>query len=83
MCVSVCAFISTRAVHVTTEECTGDTSKPVALGADVVAYRSLRAGEPAVFGSQSLSVVYGRYLFFFSTLENKQEFEVRLRTLSP
>lgn len=71
----VCAS-NTHAVHVTTEECTGDTSKPVVLGADVVAYRSLRAGQPAVMGSDSLSVVYGRYLFYFSTLENQQKFEV-------
>eukprot|EP00752_Nemacystus_decipiens_P016488 g14739.t1 len=62
-------------VHVTTPECTGDTSKAVAHGADVVAYWSLEPGHHAVFGSEEFSALYGRYLFYFSSLENKLEFE--------
>lgn len=60
----------------TTPECTGNTNKAVVRGADVVAYRSLEPGHHAVYGSEEFSCVYGRYLFYFSTLENKLEFEV-------
>ncbi|CAM9697040.1 unnamed protein product [Scytosiphon promiscuus] len=62
-------------VHVTTEECTGNTEKPVAMGADFVAYRSLSPGAPAVRGSEDFSATLGRYVFYFSTPENKMEFE--------
>lgn len=47
---------------------------------DVVAYRSLAVGlavgHHAVNGSKEFSSVYGRYLFYFSSLKNKLEFEV-------
>lgn len=63
-------------VHVTTQECTGDTTKAVMLGVDVVAYRSLSVGQHAVHGLKEYSSVYGQYLFYFSSLENKLVFEV-------
>lgn len=66
-------------VHVTTAECTGDTSKPVVEGFDIVAYRSLQPGTHGIRGSKEFSAQYGQgYTFLFSTLENKLEFEVGL-----
>ncbi|CAM9809812.1 unnamed protein product, partial [Ectocarpus sp. 12 AP-2014] len=63
-------------VHVTTAECTGDTSKPAVEGFDLVAYRSLQPGTHGVRGLWEFSVQYGQgYTFLFSTLENKLEFE--------
>lgn len=73
---SACCLVISAAVHVTTPECTGDTRKAVARGADVVAYWSIEPGHHAVYGSKEFSSVYGRYLYFFSSLENKLEFEV-------
>ncbi|CAN0462093.1 unnamed protein product, partial [Hapterophycus canaliculatus] len=62
------------AVHVSTEECTGNVDKPVVMGADVVAYWSLAPGSRAVLGSEEFSATVGRYAFYFSTLDNKLEF---------
>lgn len=63
-------------VHVNTEECTGDRSLPVLKGVDLVAYRSLKGGQPAVYGSDHYSALYRDYLFYFSSLQNKVAFEV-------
>lgn len=60
----------------TTPECTGNTGKAVVRGADVVAYWSIEPGHHAVYGSKEFSSRFGRYLFYFSSLENKLEFEV-------
>lgn len=64
------------AVHVTTAECTGDYSKPVARGVDLVAYFSLAPDQPAVNGSEEYAVLFHQYTFYFSSLENMLMFEV-------
>lgn len=60
----------------TTAECTGDHSKPVARGVDLVAYFSLAPEQPAVFGSEEYAVLFHQYTFYFSSLENMLMFEV-------
>ncbi|CAN0254548.1 unnamed protein product, partial [Pylaiella littoralis] len=76
-------FSTQAPVHVTTEQCTSDTSKPAANGADVVAFRSLLPGTAAVFGTPEFSTLFGRYTFYFSTLENKLLFESAPATYLP
>ncbi|CAM9986848.1 unnamed protein product [Laminaria digitata] len=45
------------------------------MGVDFVAFRSLAAGQPAVYGSEQYSAEFNDYLFFFSSSENKMIFE--------
>lgn len=56
--------------------CTGDTTVPVLMGVDLVAYFSLEKDAPAVFGSKYYTSIYNGYLFYFSSAENQQLFEV-------
>lgn len=72
------------AVTTTTEICTGNRNLPVVRGVDFVAFRSLAAGQPAVYGSGQYSTEFNDYLFFFRSEENKLIFEVCLwRCLTP
>lgn len=59
-----------------TDICTGDTTLPVLLGVDLVAYFSLEESESAVFGSEDYASTYNGYLFYFSSAENQELFEV-------
>lgn len=60
----------------TADEYAGDYSFPVLNGVDLVAYFSLAAGAAPVYGTENYMAVFGNYRFYFSSVENLQEFEV-------
>lgn len=58
-----------------TEDCTGDKTRPVLAGADVVAYWELEEGSKPVIGIGAVNATHNGYIFFFSSVENRKAFQ--------
>ena len=54
--------------------CNDASIQPVLNGVDVVAYRTLELGEPAVWGNASLNQSWAGYTWYFSSAANRAAF---------
>lgn len=70
---------SSKPTLTSTADCTGDKTRPVLAGADVVEFFSLPDGSKPVIGKGDITAEHNGYLFFFSSQDNQQLFKVRHR----